>query len=162
MFRIGLGQDSHKIKKTNKQTKKPLILGGILIDSTIEVDADSDGDVILHSLCNAFNTALGLGSFDIYAGSLCKKGITDSKEYLKIAFLNAKKDGYEVNNIAIAIEAGKPRLEAHKDQIIGSLAQQLDINKNRIGIAFTSGDDLTNFAKGYGIQCFSIVSLVKQ
>ena len=43
MFKIGIGQDSHKIhKKIN--SKKPLTLGGVIIDLNIEVDADSDGD----------------------------------------------------------------------------------------------------------------------
>jgi len=160
MFKIGLGQDSHKIIFHKKKVNKPLTLGGIIIDESIEVLADSDGDMIIHSLCNALNTAIGLGSFDTYAGPLCKKGIKNSKEYLQIALKNIQKEGFIVNNISIAVEAGSPKLEKYREQISVSLSNLCNINKKYIGIAFTSGDGLTRFSDRKGIQCFSIVSLV--
>ncbi|OGK63082.1 2-C-methyl-D-erythritol 2,4-cyclodiphosphate synthase [Candidatus Roizmanbacteria bacterium RIFOXYB2_FULL_38_10] len=159
MFKVGIGQDSHKIQKHTK-SKKPLILGGVIIDKNIEVKADSDGDILIHSLCNAINTALGLGSFDIYAGPLCRSGVTDSKEYLLIASNKIKQAGYLISNISIMIEAGYPRLETYRKKIVASLSAILHLDKNSIGIASTSGDGLTSFAKGKGIQCFSIVSLM--
>jgi 2-C-methyl-D-erythritol 2,4-cyclodiphosphate synthase len=161
MFRIGIGQDSHKIKDSNPKAKnnKPLILGGVLIDKSIRVEADSDGDIIIHSLCNALNTAVGYGSLDLYAGPLCRRGITDSKEYLKVARQKVREKYLIINNISIMIEAGRPRLEKHRQRITKSLANLLQIKEENIGIAFTSGDKLTNFAKGYGIQVWSTVTL---
>ncbi|MBU1323204.1 2-C-methyl-D-erythritol 2,4-cyclodiphosphate synthase, partial [Patescibacteria group bacterium] len=58
MFRVGLGQDSHRLKTKNEKRKtKNLILGGVEISEKYCLEADSDGDVIIHSLCNALSTA---------------------------------------------------------------------------------------------------------
>lgn len=161
MYKIGLGQDSHKIILQKEETGKPLILGGVIIDKHIEILANSDGDVIIHSLCNAFCTAIGLGSFDTFAGPLCKKGIIDSKKYLSVVLKQVQDAGYVINNISIAIEAGYPRLEKFREQISKSLSTLCSINIENIGVAITSGDGLTRFSDKKGIQCFSIVSLVK-
>lgn len=162
IFRVGIGQDSHRIKAYDLKNKnqKPLILAGVLIDKTIKVEADSDGDMIIHSLCNALNTAVGLGSFDAYSGPLCKQGITDSREYLKLALKKIQKKSFKINNIAIMVEAGQPRLEKHRKKITHSLAKLLNLKKENIGLAFTSGDKLTNFGKGEGIQVWSTVTLI--
>mgnify|MGYP001607026361 CR=1 FL=1 len=161
MYRIGLGQDSHKIIIHKNETNKPLTLGGIIIDKQIEVLANSDGDMIIHSLCNALNTAIGKGSFDKYAGPMCKKGIKDSKEYLAIACDQIKKEGYQINNISISLEAGNPPLEKHRKRITESLSSLLSLEKVRIGISSTSGNGLTSFSKGKGIRCNCIVSLME-
>jgi len=161
MFKIGLGQDSHKIVNSTNKTYKPLKLGGVVIDEYIEVIANSDGDMIIHSLCNALNTAIGGGSFDEYAGPLCKKGITDSKEYLLIALSKIKNNKYEINNISISLEAGQPTLESHCNAIKKSLADMLILDVSQIGISITSGNGLTLYSEGKGICCRCIVSLIQ-
>lgn len=162
MLRTGIGQDSHKIKlNLSRPTKKPLVLGGVLVDKELGVEANSDGDVLIHALCNALNTAIGYGSLDLYAGPMYKKGIIDSKEYLKVALKMVKEKGYRINNVAFTVEAKKPRLEAHREKICDSLAKLLGVEKEKIGMAFTSGEKLTSFGKGEGIQAFCLVSLVK-
>lgn len=158
MFRIGLGQDSHRI---NVKTKKPLILGGILVDEGIEVVADSDGDVILHSLFNAFSSAIGEKPLGFYATPLGKKGITDSKVFLQIILDKIKEKGFKIENVAITIEAAQPRFEKILEKIRKSLAKILKISQDQIGISPTSGDSLTSFGKGEGIQVFSIILLSK-
>lgn len=162
MYRIGFGQDSHRIVIHTSKVDKPLILGGIVIDEQIEVIADSDGDMIIHSLCNALNTAIGRGSFDEYAGAMCKKGIKNSKEYLLVALNYIKKEGFQISNISISLEAGKPRIEKHRVRIVESLSLLLSLKKGRIGISSTSGNGLTSFSKGRGIRSNCIVSLIKQ
>ena len=159
MYRIGLGQDSHKIVIHKEKVNKPLTLGGIVIDEQIEVLADSDGDMIIHSLCNALNTAIGRGSFDEYAGPLYKKGIKDSKKYLLAVCDQIKEKGYQINNISIAIEAGRPRIEKNRTRIAESLSSLLHLEKTRIGISCISGNGLTSFSMGKGIHCNCIVSL---
>lgn len=161
MYRIGLGQDSHKIIIQKDKTKKPLILGGMVIDEYIEVVANSDGDMIIHSLCNALNTAIGKGSFDEYAGPMCKEGIKDSKKYMEVAFKQINDAQYEINNISISLEAGVPTLEKHKVSIVDSLSKILHLNKINIGISCTSGNGLSSFSEGKGIGCTCVVSLIK-
>lgn len=161
MFRVGLGQDSHKlIFNFQKPIFKRLVLGGVEISQEYYLEADSDGDVIIHSLCNALSTASGGGSIDTWAGEMFKNGITDSREFLKVIVDQVKKKGLKINNVAIMVEAGKPKLEDFREKMQISLEKLLEIERDKVGIAFTSGEDLTAFGKGEGIQAFSIVSLI--
>lgn len=158
MYRIGLGQDSHQLKL---KTDKNLILGGIEVSHEYYLAADSDGDVILHSLFNAFSSAIGEKPLGFYATPLCKKGITDSKVFLQIILDKIKEKGFKIENVAITIEAAKPRFENILEKIRNSLAEILKISKDQIGLSPTSGDFLTSFGKGEGIQVFSIILLSK-
>ncbi len=157
-MRIGIGLDSHRLKPG---TKKKLILGGVEISTDFYLIADSDGDVIIHSLCNALSTAIGGGSLDTWAGEMFKKGVTDSREFLKVVVDRVKKKGFKINNAAIMVEAGQPKLEGFRKQMQLSLAKLLDIEADKVGIAFTTGEGLTAFGKGKGIQAIVIV-LVKK
>ena len=155
MFRVGVGQDSHRLKEGGR-----LILGGVKISEKYCLEADSDGDVIIHSLCNALSTAIGGGSLDTWAGEMFKSGITDSREFLKEILKKVKSQGFRVGNVAIMVEAGKPRLEEFREKMQLSLAKLLEIEMDKVGIAFTTGEDLTAFGKGEGIQAISVVSLI--
>jgi len=165
MFRVGVGLDSHRIKlKINGQkstVKKNLILGGVEVNKEYYALADSDGDVIIHSLCNTLSTAIGGGSLDTWAGEMFKKGITDSKEFLRVILERVKEKGFKISNVSIMVEGQKPKLERFRPKMKASLAKLLGISKNDVGIAFTTGQDLTAFGKGEGIQVFSAVLLHK-
>ena len=156
-FRIGIGQDSHKF---SADKNKNLVLGGFIVPNEVGLEANSDGDIILHALFNAISTAIGERSLGYYADEMRKKGITDSKQYLKIILKKLSEKNLTINNISISIEALKPKLEQYNDSIKNSLSKILNIEKEKIGIAFTSGEGLTSFGKGEGMLCFAIVSLV--
>jgi len=157
MIRVGLGQDSHKLVKG----RGVLVLGGLKIKDGYYLKADSDGDVIIHSLCNALSTAIGEGSLDTWAGEMNRKGVIESKEFLKVIFGKVKKLGYRVNNIAVMVEAKEPRLEEHRNKMQQLLAGLLEIEKEQIGMAFTSGEELTSFGRGEGIQALTVVLIEK-
>jgi len=154
-FRIGVGQDSHKFSASDKK----LILGGCTIADEKGFEANSDGDVILHALFNALSSAIGERSLGFYSDSMCKNGITDSKEYLKVILNKLNEKNFRINNISVSIEASKPKLEAHTDKIKESLSKILKIEKEKIGITYTSGEDLTSFGQGDGMQCFVVVTI---
>ncbi len=156
-FRVGFGQDSHQFSG-NKNKK--LILGGYIITNEIGLEANSDGDIILHALFNAISQAIGERSLGFYADEMCKKGITDSKEYLKAILSKLSQKNMKINNIGIMIEAAKPKLEKHTDKIKNSLSKILKLDKENIGITYTSGEELTSFGQGKGMQCFVIVSIL--
>ena len=139
-----------------------MILGGVEVSKDYYAVADSDGDVIIHSLCNALSTAIGGGSLDTWAGPMFKKSITDSREFLKVIFQKVKNKGFKIGNVAIMLEGQKPKLEKHREKMQKSLAKLLEIKKEDVGIAFTTSQDLTAFGKGKGIQVFSIVLLLNE
>lgn len=165
MVRIGLGQDSHRIKFKIKNSKskidKNLVLGGIEVNENYYPIANSDGDVILHSLCNAISSAIGGNSLGTWADEMClKKGITDSREYVKVVMKKINQKRFKVGNVAIAMEAKIPRLSLKivekMKKTIGSL---LGLEPENIGLTFTSGEKLTPFGQGKAIQVLSSVIL---
>ena len=155
-FRIGFGQDSHKFSD-NKNKK--LFLGGHKISDGIGLEANSDGDIILHALFNAISSAIGEKSLGYYSDEMCKKGITDSREYLKVILSKLNQKNMKINNISIAIEAFKPKLENHTSNIKNSLSKILNLNEEKIGITYTTGEGLTSFGQGKGMQCFCAVTI---
>ena len=159
MFKIGIGQDSHKFSRTIK----PLILGGVEISKKGGFDADSDGDVILHSLCNALSSAIGGNSIGTWSDKMClKQGIKDSKEYVKVVSKRVGALKYNIGNISISVEAKKPKLTVSDiEKIKKSLSNLLKININCVGITFTSGEELSEFGKGKGISVICAVLLNK-
>ena len=161
MIKIGLGQDSHAFDITKN---KPLVLGGVKISDRGGLEANSDGDVIIHSLCNALSSAIGGDSLGTWADQMClKENIKDSSKYLENIFKKIKLLNLLVNNISISIEAKKPRLSLEMIlKIKEKIAKLLEIKNDQIGITFTSGENLTSFGQGKGIQALSIVSLTQR
>lgn len=157
-FRVGFGQDSHKF--SNDPNKK-LFLGGAEIVNEAGLEGNSDGDVVIHALCRALEQAIGGESFSVYADEMNNQGIADSKEYLKVSMDHIREKGYSVNNAGISVEAKYPMILPLSDKIRAVLAPILEIDRDNIGINATSGEEMTPFGKGEGIQAFAIVSLIK-
>lgn len=158
MNRIGIGQDSHRFAKKTK----PLIMGGVKIEESGGFEGNSDGDVILHSLCNALSSAIGGDSISTWSDEMCDAGIIDSKKYLEIIADKAREEGFKVENISIVIEAKKPYIDLKdSDKMKQTIAGILGILKKQVGITFTSGEGLTPFGKGLGLQAISVVLLKK-
>lgn len=156
-MRIGIGQDSHGFDNSTG-----LIFGGIKFENYQKLKGNSDADVVIHSLCNALSSAIGGESLGSWSDTLCQQGITDSREYLK-HILNIVFKNFTISNISIAVEAQTPRLTSEeKQQVKKSLADILKINLDQIGITYTSGDYLTSFGKGEGVQVFSTVLLTEK
>jgi len=154
--RVGLGQDSHRF-----DANKKLVLGGMFIPNEAGLEANSDGDVILHSLFNALSLSVGGKSLGFYADPLCAQGIRDSSVYLTIALDMAREKGFAINNISVMLECKKPRLEKFEELIKRNISRICKIAQEQVGLAVTSGEGLTAWGKGEGIQCFCIVLLKK-
>lgn len=158
-YLTGLGQDSHRF--VDEGEEKDLMLGGALIPGHLGLKGNSDADVILHAIFNAISQALGERSLGYYSDPICEKGITDSKEYLKVIFKIMQNRGYEVSNIGIMLECKTPKIEQNSQLIKESLSKILNLEPHLIGLTATSGEGLTDFGKGLGIQSFVTVMLKK-
>ena len=159
MFRVGFGQDSHRF---SSDENRKLVLGGVLIPDAPGLEGNSDADVVLHALCRALEQALGRQDFSHYADQMSRNGINDSREYVKVAKIHVEEAGYRVNNVGLSIEALKPRVDAFCDAMKSVVAEILDISPSAIGINATSGEHMTPFGKGEGIQAFVIVSIIAE
>lgn len=158
LFRIGLGQDSHRLlESTRKQDQ--LTLAGLQFDCGFTFAADSDGDVIIHALCNALASAIGGGSLGTVATKLCEQGIRDSSEYLKIFLQQVATANYQLSNVSVSVEALQPKLEKYRPLLQKNLARLCALEPNQVGITFTTGDNLTQAGQGQGIAVLVTVLL---
>lgn len=153
-FTIGIGQDSHKFSNKGK-----CILGGLEFSDCPKLMGNSDGDAALHALTNAILSALGEGSLSNFADKMCKNGITNSVGYLKVALKKLKDKNGEIENCSLSFECLRPKLEKSFDKMRTFLSAILKINKDKIGLTATTGEKLTSFGKGEGVQVFASVLL---
>lgn len=159
MFKTGIGEDSHRFE--SKDSSKPCILGGVHIKDCPGFMASSDGDVILHAICNAFTSLTGVLILGGIADELClKDGITDSSAYLVEAKRHLK--GWSITHVACSLEAKKPKLKPYLEAIRENIAKLLEINLDQVGLTATSGEGLTNFGLGDGVRVQAIVSVQKE
>lgn len=157
MFRSGIGQDSHRF--TTDKGKK-LVLGGAIIANETGLESNSDGDVVLHALFNAISQAVGKSSIGAYDADLPWE--KDSRMYIGLALKMLGKAGYEISNVGITVEAKRPLLQEHEPLIKKSISAILKVGIDRVGLNFTSGEGLTAFGRGEGIQVFAIATIIKK
>jgi 2-C-methyl-D-erythritol 4-phosphate cytidylyltransferase / 2-C-methyl-D-erythritol 2,4-cyclodiphosphate synthase len=156
--KIGIGHDSHRYQ----EGEGGITVGGIKIPHSKKFTANSDGDLLVHALCNAIGTAIGEGSLSLYSDDLFqKKGETNSMKYLQHINKKMLASGYLIGNISVSLEGKEPKIEKFIPLIKQNLAEQLQINPLQIGVAATSGEGLTSFGKGEGMQCFVYVQLIR-
>lgn len=154
-IRTGIGQDSHRF--LDKDFSKPLVIGGIIFKDHPGFDANSDGDVVLHAICNAISSITHVLILGGIADELClKQDITDSEVYLKEALktLNGKK----VTHVAITIEGLKPKLKEHLYAMRKNIARIMHLDAEDVGITVTTGEGLTDFGCGDGLQAIAILT----
>ena len=156
-IKIGVGEDSHPFTDQDKK----LILGGVEIKNALGLEGKSDGDVVFHAICNAFDVVAGQGSLATYSDKMCENGITDSAEYVKYIKNITKEKGWKVKSVAVSMEAKIPKLEPFSNKIKTRIAELLEISKDNVGLTFTSGEGLSDFGKGKGIRATAIVTFIE-
>ena len=154
--KTGIGKDSHSFEEASG---KPLILAGIKLDHPMGLKGNSDADVVLHSITNAVSSITGNNILGSVADQLCQEGVTDSSSFLKLALDDL--GDWRISHIAIAIECLKPKISPQIDSMKKSIAKLCHINKTDVGITATTGEGLTAFGKGEGIQAITIVTVNK-
>ena len=154
MIKVGIGQDSHRFLKKNG---KVCVIAGLSFQDVPGMDADSDGDVVFHAICNAISSVTHVPILGDIAIKMChEEGIKDSLKYLEKALETL--DGGEIVHIALSIEGKRPKFQKRSDDIRKNVAKACSIEMSQVGITFTSGDELTSFGRGEGLQCFCILT----
>ncbi|HEY9062094.1 MAG TPA: 2-C-methyl-D-erythritol 2,4-cyclodiphosphate synthase [Pseudobacteroides sp.] len=154
-MRVAIGQDSHRFDFNDNEKK--LVLGGVTFEGEPPLQGNSDADVILHSVTNAISGITCVNILGKISDDLClKDGITDSRVYLEEAlkYLN----NHKIVHLSISIECQRPKITPKISQIRNSLSKLLNIPEDSIGITATTGEGLTQFGQGLGIQVFSCIT----
>lgn len=154
MYFSAIGQDSHRFEPEN--TVKPLVLAGVTVPGP-GLQGNSDADVVLHALCNAISGLSTVNVLGAITDKMCSgEGITDSSEYVKVAL--ATLGEVRLIHLSITIEAKRPYLSGYIDAMRKSLSQLTGVAMEHVGITATTGEGLTAFGRGEGIQAFVIAS----
>jgi 2-C-methyl-D-erythritol 2,4-cyclodiphosphate synthase len=155
IVRTGLGQDSHRF--LSQETTKPCIIAGLTFEDVPGFNANSDGDIVFHAICNAITSVTGILILGGIADELClKDGITDSRVYLEKAIQTL--GNQKITHIAISIEAKKPSFRSHLEEMRTSIAAACNLDPSMVGITATTGEGLTEFGLGVGAQAMAIIT----
>jgi 2-C-methyl-D-erythritol 2,4-cyclodiphosphate synthase len=155
-MKVGIGQDSHRFDFEDKEKK--LILGGVVFEDHAPLQGNSDADVILHSITNAISGVTCVNILGPISDNLClNQGIKDSSVYLNEALKYL--DGKKIVHLSISIECLKPKITLRIPEIRQNLSRLLCIPVYSIGITATTGEGLTQFGQGLGIQVFSCITV---
>jgi 2-C-methyl-D-erythritol 2,4-cyclodiphosphate synthase len=154
-MRIGHGYDVHAFAAGRK-----LILGGVEIPYARGLVAHSDGDVLIHALCDALLGAAGLGDIGRhFPDSWDEFKDMDSRILLRrvVHLLQEKK--LAVGNADITIVAQEPRLATHIDRMYAHLSADMEVARERINIKATTTEKLGYLGRAEGIAAHAVVLL---
>lgn len=156
-FRIGQGYDVHQLAEG-----ETLWLGGILIPHHKGTVAHSDGDVVIHAICDAILGAVKLGDIgtNFPDNSIEFKNI-DSKILLDKSYQLAKNKGYEIVNIDCTISAQKPKLKPFIPEMEITMAKVLQVDVDQISVKATTTEKLGFEGREEGISVNAVVLLKK-
>jgi len=156
-IRIGQGIDFHRF-----ENNRPLWLGGIEIPSEKGCIAHSDGDVLIHAICDALLGAAGLRDIGFYFPNTSNeyKDI-DSKILLKKTHELIKETGFDIVNIDSAVCLEKPKISPYIPEMIKTIAQVLSIECENIAIKVTTTEKLGFIGREEGIAAFATVLISK-
>ncbi len=156
-LRIGNGYDVHALAPD-----ETLWLGGIKIEHYKGTVAHSDGDVLIHAICDALLGALSLGDIGTHFpdNDLLFKDI-DSKILLKKCLDLISEKGYSIVNIDTIICAQKPKLVGHIPSMRSCLSGVLNIDPEQISIKATTTEKLGFVGREEGISSYAVVLLNK-
>ncbi len=156
-MRIGHGYDVHAFEAGDHVT-----LGGVRIAYTRGVRAHSDGDVVLHALCDALLGALGLGDIgQHFPDSDPRWKDADSRVFLCHCAQLLQEHRYRLVNADITVLAEAPRLGSHRVQMRANIAADLDVTLDRINIKATTAEGLGAIGRGEGLAAHAVVLLAQ-
>lgn len=155
-MRIGHGFDAHCFAED-----RPLILGGVSIPHELGLEAHSDGDVLIHALCDALLGAAALGdigahfpdSSESYAG-------IDSRILLRSVIDLLAESGWRVGNVDMTIIAQAPKLAPFIPKMREILAEDMKTNISAVSVKATTTEKMGYVGRKEGISAHAIALIV--
>lgn len=157
MIRVGQGYDVHRFNDGNF-----IILGGVKIDYEQGLEAHSDGDVVLHALCDALLGAAALGDIGKHFPDTDPefKG-ADSRVLLRHVYRIVRDKCYQLVNADMTIIAQAPKMAPHIAAMCRNIAADLNVDIDRINIKATTTEKLGFEGRKEGIAVQAIVLIEK-
>ena len=156
-FRIGYGYDVHALGEG-----LPLILGGVEIEHAKGCIAHSDGDVLIHAICDALLGAAGLDDIGVYFPDTdpAYKGI-DSKILLKKVIDMIEDKGFAIGNIDCVVCLQRPKIKMRTLEMRECLSEIMGIDVDEITIKATTTEKLGFEGREEGVSAYVTVLIIK-
>ena len=155
MIRIGHGYDVHAFTEGTA-----LRLGGIDIPFSKRFAAHSDGDVLIHALCDAVLGALALGDIGAWFPDTDQAHAgRDSADFLSLIMSDIRSRGYDLGNADITVIAQAPKLRPYIDSMCARVAEIAGVSRSQISIKATTTEGLGPMGRGEGIAVHAVVIL---
>lgn len=155
-YRVGIGYDSHRFAPG-----RPLILGGVRIQSDVGLAGHSDADAICHALTDAVLGAAGLGDIgEMFPDTDPANKDRDSIGILEAAIRRVSSAGYAVRNVDVSVIAEAPRLAPQRERIRARLATALGVDSSAVSVKGKSNEGMGWIGRKEGLACIAIATLV--
>jgi 2-C-methyl-D-erythritol 2,4-cyclodiphosphate synthase len=157
MFRIGYGNDVHRLS-----TGRPLILGGVEIESDLGAEGHSDADPLTHAITDAILGALALGDIGTHFPNSDERWANaESFVFLRFAVGLMKQHGYSIVNVDSTIELEQPKLRPYIPQILEGLSAALETESGSISIKAKTGEGVDAVGERRAIRATAVVLIRK-
>ena len=158
MMRIGHGYDVHAFGDGDH-----VVLGGVRIDCDRGLVAHSDGDVLIHALCDALLGAAGLGDIGRHFPDTDERfSGADSRDLLRAVVSQLQSAGWSVGNVDLTVIAQTPRLSEHVAAMQGNLAQDLGVGQDCVNGKATTTERLGFVGREEGIASHAVALLTRE
>ncbi len=156
-MRIGHGYDAHRFI-----VGRALILGGVNVPHTHGLEAHSDGDVLIHALCDALLGAAALGDIGKhFPDSSAEFKNIDSRLLLRRVVAALQEKNFRIGNVDVTVVAQKPKLAPYVAAMRACLAEDLGTPLDRVNVKATTTEGMGFTGRLEGIGCH-VVALIEE
>lgn len=156
-IRTGLGWDNHRIV-----AGRPLILGGVTIESEIGLEGHSDADVLSHAITDALLGALAVGDIGMHFPDTDPKWRgADSLVFLRHAVTLVAEAGYGISHIDSTVILERPKLKDYRHRIRTTLAEAIGIRESQMSVKFKTAEKVGPVGEGRSAEAQAVVTLIK-
>ena len=155
MLRVGHGYDLHTLVEG-----RALMLGGVRIESGRGLLGHSDGDVVLHAICDAILGAMGSGDLGQHFPETDERyrGIASS-ELLQNVAIRMREEGWRVGNVDVTVCAEQPRLAPHRMAMRARIAELLAAPVTAVSVKAKTNEGVDAVGRGEAIAAMAVVLL---
>lgn len=155
MYRIGQGNDIHRLV-----AGRPLIIGGVRLDSELGAEGHSDADVLLHAVTDAILGALALGDIGSHFPNSDERWLNaESSVFLRYAVGLARERGYKVANLDATVHLEYPKLRPYIEDIRRGLALSLEIETTQISVKAKTSEGVDAVGGRQAVRADAVVLL---
>ncbi len=156
-LRIGIGYDIHRLV-----TGRPLVIGGVVVPCEKGLLGHSDGDVVVHAVCDAILGALAQGDI----GALYPDTSPETEGMHSLGMLEeimaTVARGYEIVNMDINCICEKPRLSAHRPGMVAAIARACGVDPGAVSMKFRTHEGLGEIGRGDAVAAQAVVLLKRR